>query len=202
MRKTTRVPRARADGLIVKELTDEVLVYDIQRDKAHCLNLTAAAVWKQCDGRATIPESARRLEVSFKKGQETEGSRQRVEEGTSQTVGEDLVDESGTIDEQVVWLALAQLRRSDLLEEPVDSAQWPQTIMGMSRREAIRRIGIGAAIALPIVATITAPTPAQAGTCRPSGQPCSTSSQCCSGLCSGGSCLGGASNQKERLRRL
>jgi hypothetical protein len=202
MRKTTRVPRARADGLIVKELADELLVYDIQRDKAHCLNLTAAAVWKQCDGRATVPEIARRLEVSFKKGQETEGSRQRVEEGNSQTVGEDLVAEAGTIDERVVWLALAQLRRSYLLEEPVDSAQWPQTIMGMSRREAIRRIGIGAAIALPIVATITAPTPAQAGTCGGAGNPCGTGTQCCSGVCSGGSCLGGASNRKERLRRL
>jgi hypothetical protein len=202
MRKTTRVPRARADGLIVKELADELLVYDIQRDKAHCLNLTAAAVWKQCDGRATVPEIARRLEVTFEKRQETEDSRQREEEDRSQTVGEDLVGEAGTIDERVVWLALAQLRRSYLLEEPVDSAQWPQTIMGMSRREAIRRIGIGAAIALPIVATITAPTPAQAGTCGGAGNPCGTGTQCCSGVCSGGSCLGGASNRKERLRRL
>jgi hypothetical protein len=49
---------------------------------------------------------------------------------------------------------------------------------------------LGAAIALPIVISITAPTPAQAATCRPSNSPCSTPSQCCPpGICSAGKCL-------------
>lgn len=163
MKKTTYLPRARIDGLVVKELTDEVLVYDLHCDKAHCLNLTAAAVWKQCDGRSTATQIARRLS--------------RREAGLDAA----LIN----IDEQVVWLALEQLSRGHLLEE---HALWSASIPRMSRREAIRGIGIGAAIALPVVVSITAPLPAQAGTCRARGQTCGTSSQCCSQACIGGTC--------------
>ena len=45
--KTTRalMPRARQDELVVEELQDETLVYDLKRHKARCLNRTAALVW-------------------------------------------------------------------------------------------------------------------------------------------------------------
>ena len=49
-------PRARAEDLVVEELDGEFLVYDTGRDKAHCLNGTAAAVWRRCDGRRTVEE--------------------------------------------------------------------------------------------------------------------------------------------------
>ncbi len=54
-------PRLRADGLIIHELPDELLVYDKVRDLAHCLNQTAALVWRACDGQLTTEEIARRL---------------------------------------------------------------------------------------------------------------------------------------------
>ncbi len=44
------LPVARHKNLIVKELPDETLIYDLDSDKAHCLNQTAALVWKNCDG--------------------------------------------------------------------------------------------------------------------------------------------------------
>jgi hypothetical protein len=40
------LPRVRKKNLIIDELADEVLVYDLDRHKAHCLNRTAALVWK------------------------------------------------------------------------------------------------------------------------------------------------------------
>ena len=45
--ETTRalMPRARQDELVVEELQDETLVYDLERHKARCLNRTAALVW-------------------------------------------------------------------------------------------------------------------------------------------------------------
>jgi hypothetical protein len=43
-------PSARAEGLIVEHLDDELLVYDTERNKAHSLNAIAAAVWDACDG--------------------------------------------------------------------------------------------------------------------------------------------------------
>ena len=46
-------PTARKSGLVVQEMPDELLVYDTENNKAHCLNTTAAFVWKSCDGKKT-----------------------------------------------------------------------------------------------------------------------------------------------------
>jgi hypothetical protein len=162
------LPIARREGIIRKEVDGELLVYDLTRDKAHCLNESAAAIWKRCDGRTSIKEIAASLA------------------------------KEATVDERVVWLALADLRRTHLLEEPKPtvvnedgnnsqkkqpkSNQWPQVMLGMSRREAVKRIGLGAAIALPVVISITAPTPAQALSCVQAGGACGTPAQCCDGL--------------------
>jgi hypothetical protein len=81
-------PLARKQDLLVEELSSEVLVYDVEQDRAHCLNETAAFVWKRCDGQNTPQDIARLL-----------GS----------TV-------NSTVDEKVVWLALDQLAENDLLE--------------------------------------------------------------------------------------
>ena len=47
-------PLARRDGLVVKTVGDEVLVYDLERARAHSLNAQAAAIWRQCDGRRPV----------------------------------------------------------------------------------------------------------------------------------------------------
>ena len=53
------LPRMREQGLVVDDLPDEVLVYDLDRHQAHCLNRTAALVWRHCDGQTTVKEIAR-----------------------------------------------------------------------------------------------------------------------------------------------
>ena len=62
----SQCPIARKSGLVVQEMPDEVLVYDLNSNKAHCLNQTAATVWKACDGKQTISDIA----ASFGKGNE------------------------------------------------------------------------------------------------------------------------------------
>ena len=52
------LPRARNRELIIREMPDEVLVYDMDRQKAHCLNHTSAFIWKHCDGKRTVKEMA------------------------------------------------------------------------------------------------------------------------------------------------
>lgn len=47
-------PRARREEIVVQSLADELLVYDLKRHKAFCLNETAALIWKHCDGRTDI----------------------------------------------------------------------------------------------------------------------------------------------------
>ena len=56
------LPRARQEELVVEELPDETLVYDLKRHKAHCLNRAAALVWQHCDGRTTSSDMAEILE--------------------------------------------------------------------------------------------------------------------------------------------
>ena len=57
----SQFPRLRAEGLVIHELPDELLVYDKVRDQAHCLNQTAALVWRACDGHCAPSEIAHQL---------------------------------------------------------------------------------------------------------------------------------------------
>ena len=57
----TQLPAARQAGLVVRELPGETLVYDLENNKAHCLNGTAALVWRRCDGQTTVAELAQTL---------------------------------------------------------------------------------------------------------------------------------------------
>jgi hypothetical protein len=89
--------------------------------------------------------------------------------------------------------ALRCLQRAHLLEGPM--------IPSGSRREALRRLGrlAGAAAILPVVTTIVAPTAAEAASCVPIGQPCTTSPQCCLNnqnvrCCRNGRCANGQGN--------
>jgi hypothetical protein len=150
-------PLARKEGLVVKEVSGEVLVYDLDRDRAHCLNQTAALVWKYCDGHTSVARIAKSLEK----------------------------DLHAPVDQKVVWYALLQLEKDHLLEQRIVP---PAIIAGMNRRDMIRVLGLAAVVAVPVVTSIVAPTPAQAATCLSSGAGCATSAQCCSGLCSGGFC--------------
>ncbi len=84
-------PLARKEGLVVEELANETLVYDLRRHKAHCLNQTATFVWRHCDGQASIGDLAKLLQDEF-----------RI---------------SAT--EEVVWLALERLEKAHLLRERV-----------------------------------------------------------------------------------
>ena len=54
----SQFPAARKNALVVQDMPDEVLVYDLKTNKAHCLNQTAARVWRACDGKTSISEIA------------------------------------------------------------------------------------------------------------------------------------------------
>jgi hypothetical protein len=128
--KDRRRPLARREGLLVHRLDHETLVYDTRTFEAHCLNRTAALVWQWCDGATSLAEVSRRL---------------------GRALGR-------PADEDIVRLALDELRRARLLEAGRSSAR-----AGFSRREALRRLGWG--VALPAVVTIVTPTLTEAATC-------------------------------------
>lgn len=82
------VPMARKEGLLVETLPDEVLVYDLDRKEAHCLNYSAALIWRHCDGKRNVSEIAgvisRHMNIA--------------------------------IDEDFVWYGLSHLSKTGLLE--------------------------------------------------------------------------------------
>ena len=154
------VPAARKEELLIQEVPGETLVYDLKSHQAHCLNHTAALVWKHCDGKLTVAQVAERLERELK----------------------------SPVSEEVVWLALDQLEKSDLLEAGVPV---PAGFAPMSRRALIRSLGVATAIAVPLVTSIVAPTAAQtASTCGGPGASCGGANPpCCKGLfCFDGVC--------------
>jgi hypothetical protein len=55
---TNPTPKAKTAHLIVREIDDETLVYDVSRHAATCLNDFAAKVWRRCDGRTSVADIA------------------------------------------------------------------------------------------------------------------------------------------------
>jgi hypothetical protein len=157
------IPSARNNGLVVQRLEGEVLVYDTERHTAHCLNHNAALIWEHCDGKRTASQLSELLQSA---------------NGNPKTTSKEK--------EELVWVALDQLDKSHLLDGPVIR---PEITNGMTRRQLMKAAGIAALIAVPVVSTIVAPKAAEAATCLASGQGCTISSQCCSGLCSAGACV-------------
>jgi hypothetical protein len=89
MMKNPQYPSARKNGLVIQEMPDELLVYDLDTNKAHCLNNTAAFVWKSCDGKTSVSDMAALMDL-----------------------------ESGSkVPEDLIWLAIDQLSENKLLEE-------------------------------------------------------------------------------------
>lgn len=70
----------------------------------------------------------------------------------SRSVGEKL---DATVDDGLVWLALDQLKQADLLEHEIAV---PDSLAGLSRRQAIRKVGLAAVVTLPFISSLVAPT--------------------------------------------
>ncbi len=83
------------------DVGDETVLYDPELDRVHRLNPTAAAVWRHCDGNATVDDIATALRDEF--------GRQPPQE--------------------LVWLALGQLSNAGLLAGEVASIIAPTPAM-------------------------------------------------------------------------
>jgi hypothetical protein len=52
-------PLARSRGLKIEEVDDDLIVYDLDQQRAHTLHAIAAAVWRRCDGQTSPDDIAR-----------------------------------------------------------------------------------------------------------------------------------------------
>ncbi len=134
----TLFPKARQKDLVVEELPNETLVYDLERNKAHCLNPTAALVWSRCDGKTSVADMAGLLEREM-----------------------DL-----PADESLVWMALDRLGKARLLEEPVKLPGEAARYSRREMMRTLGRVA-GLTLLLPAVSSIVAPLAAMQGSCIP-----------------------------------
>jgi hypothetical protein len=126
-------PKTRSSQLLVEELVDELLIYDVERNEVHCLNGSAVQVWALCDGERTVSEIARAL-------------------------NSDLEPEAA---ETLVWTALDQFVEKHLLEEVEDQPLDVYRPEGMTRRQMLLRLSLTVAM-LPLVESIVSPEAALA----------------------------------------
>jgi hypothetical protein len=54
-------PKTREQGLLVRDLGDELVVYEVASHRGHPLNRTATLVWRACDGRSSVRAIAARV---------------------------------------------------------------------------------------------------------------------------------------------
>jgi len=161
---TNLAPRARNENLIVKELKNELLIYDLERNTAYCLNHTAFLVWKQCDGTRTVSDIAALLTTEL-----------------ALPVGDDLI-----------WVALEQLSKDRLLAESIKRPQ-AMAGAGVSRRRTLKRLGVAAAvIAVPVVTSLVVPRASAAASgppCPPACTPAGGECVACGKTCIAGTCM-------------
>jgi hypothetical protein len=129
-------PKSRTTQLLVQELPDEILVYDMDGNEVHCLNGTAAKVWGLCDGEHTVAEIAALVAP----------------------------DREGSTAETLVWVALEQFTERHLLEES-DADDLPEAVDRgpslLTRREMMVSLGLVVGM-LPVVESIVSPPAALA----------------------------------------
>ena len=146
------LPRAHQD-VLATTVGDEVVVYDSRDHRGHCLNPAAAMVWRHLDGQTSMDEMVARLRKEL-----------------DASAGED-----------TVWLALEELDRAHLLEEPLERP----AARDVSRRSMLRRMAVaagGGAVMVPVISLIVAP-PVHA---QASALACATPDTCQTFSCAGG----------------
>lgn len=158
-----QVVRARSERLVTKTVGDEIVIYDLDTDKAHLLNPASAVLWRLCEKGATVGMLRAALEAEL--------------------------NTNGHTDE-LLWTALDDLSKAGLLETDTSFVGRPT---GMTRRSLLKKAGIVALAAPAITTILAPPAAAQTtgGTCiQPIlGSNACDGGGCCSGsTCEGGGC--------------
>jgi hypothetical protein len=127
-------PKARKEGLVIRHLPKETVIFDEKTGKAHCLNHTAAQVWKQCTGKTSPAQIAQKLAGEL---------------GSSEA-------------NAVVRLALEQLSSRNLLETPVRTLSGQARLNRREVLKGLAK-GAVVAAALPLIMTMASKTGRAAG---------------------------------------
>lgn len=151
-------PKSRRTDIVVQETETEIMLFDLNINKAFCLNQTSALVYQLSDGTRTIAQ-------------------------ISDTMSKEL---NILVSEDLVWLALSELEKENLLEK---HQELQDKFAGIPRREVIKKVGLTSLVAFPIISSVVAP-PAYAAASTPI---CPMTGECFvagAPICGGAICVG------------
>ncbi len=160
------MPTARTDDVVVEDLLDESVIYDLKTNQAHSLNQTATLVWRHCDGHTTVAQMATLLAKEL----------------------------DVPAHEALVWMTLKRLSRVHLLTAPVTvpAASAPYSRRDAMRALGLAAVlPVIASIVVPSAAHAQSCVSSCSG--QPNCTPCNPTQ--CNRKCCAGACLpGGQAN--------
>jgi len=142
-----KMPHARTDRLVIQDMEEEMLVYDLDADKATCLNQASRIVWQNCDGRTSISDMSR-------------------------LIGKEL---NITASKEFVVLALRELSESNLIDDSENKFEMepPVSRRDLITRYGVPMAALPIVMSLvaPVSAQMTSCVPVSQP-CTPTGLPC------------------------------
>ncbi len=148
------LPIAKTDNLVVQNLNNEILIYNLVENTAFCLNHTSATVYQACDGKTSFNE----------------------------------LKANPRFPEDLIYLTLSELARNGFIEIP---SNYFSPLNGISRREAVKKVGLATMIALPVITHVVVPSAANAASgCLPLSTICTFDEGLQAGCCDGLRCDG------------
>lgn len=124
-----KLPKVRNQNIVIQEIGNEIMIYDLEINKAYCLNETSAIIYQNCNGETDFAD----------------------------------LNSKYNFPNEIIYLTLDQLQKENLLEK---KSEFLSPFKGLSRREVVKKIVLGSMIALPVIASIVAPTAINAASCN------------------------------------
>ncbi len=189
MKNETKLPFLRTENLVVKELPNELLIYDLEKNKAFCLNETARLIMDECDGKTSIGDAVASLNRKLK----------------------------SNLSEEMIWMVVEQFKKSNFLKGDYEIPIETTKVTRRKILQSAATLGIALPIVTSLVAptaahaqsgcpgngqpcqingggeccenlicinTESGPTGFTCVGCTPLGQPCTVGgTPCCQGFC-------------------
>jgi hypothetical protein len=121
-------PRARRSGFLIKDVGDQLVMFDQSGQRLHVLSRTSALVWRLCDGKRTVADLVELVGAEF----------------------------GAPVNESLITLALEQLDEAHLLERPFAAATGDGGLS--RRDLLHRAAAVAAGIMLPTITSCGMPT--------------------------------------------
>jgi len=150
----TKLPRLRAENLVVKELANEILIYDLDNNKAFCLNETARLILDECDGTKSIDDALKSVNRRLK----------------------------ADLNEELVWLMIEQFKQSNFIAGNYDLPVQTTKISRRKILQTAALMGVALPLVTSLVAPISTHAASCAQTNQPCSNTPGGGSTCCQPL--------------------